>query len=76
MLAVATQFAIFPLFDLTVSVADNLLIGGIFTVLSLARSYLLRRLFEAAADGSSGLRPLHSLFTNNRQRDRSFQELE
>lgn len=48
LLALATQFAIFPFFGLAVSVNDNLLIGGIFTAVSLLRSYVLRRLFEAA----------------------------
>ena len=47
LLALATQVAIFPLFGLTVSLADNLVIGCIFTAVSIARSYTLRRLFEA-----------------------------
>ena len=47
LLALATQFAVFPLFGLSVSVVDNLVIGGIFTALSLLRSYALRRVFEA-----------------------------
>lgn len=47
LLAIATQFAVFPLFGVVVSAADNMLIGGIFTAVSLARSYLLRRAFEA-----------------------------
>ena len=47
LLAIATQFAIFPWFGMLVSVADNLLIGGIFTAVSLGRSYALRRVFEA-----------------------------
>jgi hypothetical protein len=41
------QFAIFPLFGLAVSLGDNLVIGGIFTLVSVIRSFLLRRLFEA-----------------------------
>ena len=47
LLALLTQIAIFPLFSLAVSVADNLLISGIFTAVSVVRSFLLRRLFEA-----------------------------
>ena len=47
LLALATQFAIFPFFGLAVSVNDNLLIGGIFTAVSIVRSFALRRLFEA-----------------------------
>jgi hypothetical protein len=48
LLAVATQFAVFPLFGLVVSLGDNLLIGGIFTAVSLVRSFsfTVRRLFE------------------------------
>jgi hypothetical protein len=45
--AVLAQIAVFPLFGLDVSFADNLLIGAIFTVISIARSYVLRRVFEA-----------------------------
>lgn len=44
-LAVMTQIVVFPLFGLHASVKDNLLIGGAFTVMSLIRSYTLRRLF-------------------------------
>lgn len=42
-----TQMAVFPLFRLRATIVQNLAIGAIFTVVSLARSYLLRRLFEA-----------------------------
>lgn len=45
--AVATQIAMFPLFGLEVSLSDNLAIGGLFTVVSIVRSYAVRRLFEA-----------------------------
>ena len=48
LLALLTQIAIFPLFGVSVSMSDNLVIGGIFTVVSLLRSFALRRLFEAA----------------------------
>lgn len=44
--AVATQIAVFPLFGLAVAFGDNLAIGGIFTAVSLARNYMLRRLFN------------------------------
>lgn len=46
-LAVLTQIAVFPLFGLQVSVAKNMMIGAIFTLVSILRSYTLRRLFEA-----------------------------
>jgi hypothetical protein len=39
-LAVVTQLALFPMLGLVVSAADNLLIGAVFTAVSLARSYI------------------------------------
>jgi hypothetical protein len=45
--AVATQILVFPLFGLAVTVSENLLIGLIFTAVSIVRSYALRRGFEA-----------------------------
>jgi len=46
-LAVAAQLLVFPLFGLATTLRQNLAIGAIFTTVSLARSYLLRRAFEA-----------------------------
>ena len=46
-LAIATQMLVFPLFGLQASFADNLALGSVFTFASIARSYALRRLFEA-----------------------------
>jgi hypothetical protein len=45
--AVLTQIIVFPLFGLQVSLVDNLVIGVAFTAISLARSFVLRRVFEA-----------------------------
>jgi hypothetical protein len=45
--AVVTQMAVFPLFGLALTVTENLLIGLIFTAVSIVRSYALRRGFEA-----------------------------
>mgnify|MGYP000532378393 CR=1 FL=1 len=45
-LAVAVQSALFPLLGLRVSFSENLVIGAVFTVVSILRSYALRRLFE------------------------------
>jgi hypothetical protein len=45
--AVVTQMLVFPLFGLVASVSQNLGLGLIFTGISLIRSYLLRRMFEA-----------------------------
>lgn len=46
-LAVAVQHAVFPLFALYASLADNMRMAAIFTVVSIVRSYSLRRVFEA-----------------------------
>ncbi len=48
--AVLTQLLLFPLFGLHTTLAENLMIGAIFTVVSIARSFALRRLFEALLD--------------------------
>lgn len=45
--AVATQLVVFPWFELPARVADALVMGGIFTLVSIVRSYTLRRVFEA-----------------------------
>jgi len=44
--ALFSQFLIFPLFDINIPIQDNLLIGFYFTLISLARSYLVRRYFN------------------------------
>ena len=44
--AVLSQLLIFPLFGIKVAFTDNLLIAGWFTVISVARSYLVRRWFN------------------------------
>ncbi len=44
--AVTAQIAVFPMFGLEVSLSDNLVIGAIFTGISILRSYTLRRIFE------------------------------
>jgi len=44
--ALLTQLAVFPLFGLPVTLGSNLAIAAIFTAVSVARSYLVRRLFE------------------------------
>jgi len=44
--AISAQMLIFPLFGVRLPLHDNLLIGALFTVVSLVRSYLLRRVFQ------------------------------
>jgi signal-transduction protein with cAMP-binding, CBS, and nucleotidyltransferase domain len=45
--AVMTQILIFPVFGLQTTLAQNLKMGAIFTIVSIARSFALRRVFEA-----------------------------
>jgi len=46
-LAIATQIVVFPWFGLHTTLAQNLKMGAIFTVVSIVRSFALRRMFEA-----------------------------
>lgn len=45
--ALLSQLAIFPLFGIHVPLSANLLIGAWFTGVSLVRSYIIRRWFNA-----------------------------
>lgn len=45
--AVVTQILIFPIFGLHTTLAQNLQMGLLFTAVSIIRSFLLRRMFEA-----------------------------
>jgi hypothetical protein len=45
-IAVVTQVLAFPLLGHRVPLGDNLIVGAIFTVVSIIRSYTLRRCFE------------------------------
>lgn len=49
--AVAAQIVVFPWFGLHASLAQSAGIGAIFTVVSLLRSYALRRIFNAVHSG-------------------------
>lgn len=44
--ALGAQLLIFPLFSIHIPLGQNLAIGGIFTLVSIARSFILRRLFS------------------------------
>ena len=44
--AVVTQILIFPIFGLHTTLAQNLKLGLVFTIVSIGRSYALRRVFE------------------------------
>lgn len=45
-IALAAQMIVFPLYDIKVTMTQNIQIGLIFTIVSIARSYALRRLFN------------------------------
>ncbi|EME69911.1 hypothetical protein H261_10919 [Paramagnetospirillum caucaseum] len=45
-IAVATQVVVFPIFGIHITLADDLAIGLVFLLVSLIRSYMLRRVFE------------------------------
>jgi hypothetical protein len=45
-LAIATQIVVFPWFGIETGLTEHLTIGLAFVGVSLARGYLLRRLFE------------------------------
>jgi uncharacterized protein (DUF2062 family) len=45
--AVGVQILIFPVFGLHAGLAQNLKIAAVFTAVSIARSFALRRMFEA-----------------------------
>lgn len=44
--AICGQLIVFPIMGMTVRFSDNLKIGGIFTVISICRSYTVRRFFN------------------------------
>ena len=44
--SLAANVTILPLFGVVISLSDNLLIGAIYTAISIVRSYCVRRLFN------------------------------
>jgi hypothetical protein len=50
-IAVVTQILVFPVFGLHTTLAQNLKMGAVFTLVSIARSFAVRRLFEAIRIG-------------------------
>jgi hypothetical protein len=51
LLALVTQRVAYPLFGIDTPLATDGAIAALFTLVSLARSYLLRRLFERLGTG-------------------------
>lgn len=52
--ALAAQQLIFPLFTIRTTLAQDAGIAAAFTVVSVLRSYLLRRIFERIGTGRGG----------------------
>jgi hypothetical protein len=50
-LAVLTQILVFPMFGVRTTLGQNMALGVVFTVVSIVRSYMLRRLFEGLRIG-------------------------
>ena len=50
-IAVVTQILVFPVFGLHTTLAQNLKMAAVFTLVSIARSFAVRRLFEAIRIG-------------------------
>jgi hypothetical protein len=46
LVALLSQIIVFPFFDIHVSLKTNIAIGAWFTVISIARSYCIRRLYN------------------------------
>ena len=53
LIALAAQLVVFPLYDIEISMSQNIQIGLIFTAVSIARSYALRRLFNRLHHGQT-----------------------
>jgi len=51
--ALISQIVLFPLFDIYISIQTNLWISGWFTLISLARSYVIRRWFNGRIHAAS-----------------------
>ena len=64
--AVITQMLVFPLFGLQTTLAQNLKMGAVFSIVSIIRSFALRRVFEAirvasrSADHAAHVKPARS----------------
>ena len=46
-IAVVSQLLLFPVFGMHMTLEQNLKLAGAFTIISICRSFALRRIFEA-----------------------------
>lgn len=47
LISIITQAMVFPLFDIKMNLSENMQISGIFTVIGLIRTYVIRRIFNS-----------------------------
>lgn len=52
--AVATQALVFPLFNIHINMHEQFQMGIIFSIVSVARSYILRRIFNSFKHNKKG----------------------
>lgn len=52
--ALASQVLIFPFYGINIPISDNLVIGVWFTMISIIRSYILRRWFNKVTGSANG----------------------
>jgi len=55
LVALAAQLVVFPAMGIAVSLSQNFTIGAIFTAVSIARSYAMRRAFNWIHERGYGL---------------------
>lgn len=46
LISLVTQVAVFPLFGIHLALGQNMLLVGLFTAISIVRSYVWRRIFN------------------------------
>jgi hypothetical protein len=54
--SIAIQLVVYPVLDIPVTFGQNIIITSVFTVASLLRSYIIRRIFNARKSGIKKLR--------------------
>ena len=57
LVAVATQIVVFPILGLQASLGQNLKLALVFTAVSIARSFVLRRFFERGVTAADPMDP-------------------
>jgi hypothetical protein len=52
LVALASQLLVFPIYGIHIPIQDNIAIGAWFTLISIARSYTLRRFFTGRTENN------------------------